>query len=344
MRTKGGHMRIASLMLAVGLLPVVWPEPTWAQERRWLPDPVESAVFVDVDGDLFGDPLQIRGSPGGGFVVADWADFAIRAFSVTGDRLWRFGRSGGGPGEFLRFDDVEYDRDGQLLILDNENLRVTVLDSNGSLVGSLRLPNDAMREVMPSSFSPGDRVVTPRDRGEALWMAISSAGRVSATGPAVPFTFQEPIEGESWATPLPNGGAAIAFRWSSQMILLGPGGGVRMTVEGVEPIPFAKAVHQSPDVEIPGFTIIRITRMDRETAIPAVRSVTADNSRILVLFSGSTEDAGRILDTYAVSDGSYLGSFRLPDRAYRDVTMLADGRLATLDTELYPVVRLWSVR
>ncbi len=337
-------MKARPLLFLLGLLQTSSPEHSWAQERHWLPDPVESAVFVDVNGDLFGDPRKIRASPGGGFVVTDWADFAIRAFSAAGEPLWRFGRSGQGPGEFVRFLDVEYDRDGQLLVLDDENERLTVLDSIGALVGSLRLPKGGTRQVMPSSFSNGDRVVMPRDDGATLWIAISGARSVRETGPASPFRFDNPIEGEAWATPLPDGGAAITFRWSSQMILLAPDGEIRATVDGVEPIPFAKAVTEYPDVVIEGFRTISVTRIDREAATPAARSVAADASRVFVLFNGSSEDAGRILDTYAVSDGSYLGSYRLPDHAYRDITILADGRLATLDVELYPAVRLWSVR
>lgn len=329
--------------LLLGVLYAGAADCAWAQERRWLPDPVESAVLVDVDGDLLGDPLSIRGSPGGGFLVADWADFAIRAFSATGQPIWRFGRSGAGPGEFLRFDDVEYEPDGRILVLDNDNLRVTFLDSNGGLVGSLRLPQGEVRELMPSSFSPGDRVVTPRDTGEALWLAISSAGRVTRRGPPSPFAFNEPIEAESWATPLPGGGAAIVFRWSSQMIVLGSDGDIRAVIDGIEPIQFAEATNEYPDTEIAGFRITRVTRIDRETAIPGAEAVAGGASRLFVLFNGATEDAGRIVDTYAVSDGRYLGSYRLPDRTYRDIAVLTDGRLATLDAELYPTVRLWSL-
>lgn len=334
---------LVRLLPVVGLLCAGAVECAWAQERRWLPDPVESAVFVDVEGDLFGDPRSIRGSPDGGFLLADWADFAVRAFSSSGEPVWRFGRVGAGPGEFFRFDDVEYDFDGQLLVLDSDNLRLTVLDSRGGLVGSLRLPRGEVRQVMPSSFSPGDRVVTPRDRGEALWLAVSSAGNVTRSGPASPFTFNETIEAESWATPLPDGGAVIVFRWSSQMIVLGPDGHIERTVDGVEPIQFAEATTENPDIEIGGFRITGVTRIDRETAIEATRAVTADSSRLLVLFNGATEDAGRIVDTYSASEGRYMGSYLLPHRSYRDISILADGRLATLDAELYPTVRLWSL-
>ena len=58
-----------------------------------------------------------------------------------------------------------------------------------------------------------------------------------------------------------------------------------------------------------------------------------------VLFRGSTANAGRLVDTYALSDGVYLGSYLLPHRA-EAIAYLADGRLAVLENNFIPTVRL----
>ncbi|WP_419163419.1 hypothetical protein [Candidatus Palauibacter sp.] len=182
------------------------------QERRWLPAPVESAVFQDIDGALFGSPQRIKGTPEGGFLVDDWGEFRIRAFSASGQPLWTSGGAGEGPGEF----------------------------------------------------------------------------------------------------------------------------------SGVEPIPFPKVISYTPNPDAtPGNRILRVTRIDPE-ARRAVRSVTAGPSRLFVLFEGHTERASRIVDTYAIADGAYAGSYLLPHRVV-SIATLTDGRLATLEMEFVPTVRLWTL-
>ena len=313
-----------------------------APERRWLPDPVQSAVFEDLDGDLLGSPQRIRGTPAGGFLVDDWGDFTLRAFNATGELLWTSGGYGEGPGEFAGFWDVEYDADGTLLVLDERNRRLTVLDSSGNLLSTLRLPDEMMEQVMPSAWALGHRVFLPRDKASGAWVAVSEQGFAGRRGPMLSMGFNHPMGSQAFAAPLPNGEAAVAFRWSDRIFLLDHDGRIRTTVNGIEPIPFPTVVSYTPSPDaIPGRRILRVTRIDPE-AKRAVRSVTAGQSRLFVLFEGATQRTSRIVDTYAFADGAYLGSYLLPHRVVA-IAALADGRLATLETEFVPTVRLWSL-
>lgn len=314
------------------------------QVRQWLPPPTLASSLEDLDGHLFGAPQVIKAGPDGSFLLGDWGDFKIRAFSSGGQPLWAAGGGGQGPGEFLGFWDMEYDSDGNLLVLDQRNRRLTLLDPGGSVVDMIPLPEERMTEILPSHWHAAHFALLPHDQNSAYWLAVSHEGHVHPQrGPTPARRFESPLITEGFATPLPDGGAALVFRWSSQIVIFDSGGAVRTISGGVEPIPFPTVVSYTPDSNsFEGFRIGRVTRID-PAAMPAARSVAAHAGRIFILFGGATDRAGRIIDTYTASDGSYLGSYLLPTRV-QSIAILSDGRLATLDTSFIPTVSLWSLR
>ena len=313
--------------------------------RTLLDPPTQVAAFADLEGVLFGAPQRLRGTPDGGFLVADWGEFTIRAFDAEGQPTWVAGGAGQGPGEFLGFWDVEYDATGELLVLDARTGRLTVLDSTGALLSTHSLPGRGRpAEVMPSEWVSGTRTVMPADKSAGIWYALGEGGRIRGNGPRLLENLPNPMASEAFATPLADGGAAVVFRWSDWIVFLGPAGEIRRTVNGIEPMPFPSVVTTDlAALTQPIFRGMRgtMTRID-PGAGTAVYSVTADASRLFILFGGKTENARRIVDTYAVSDGSYQGSYLLP-HAVRDIALLADGRLATLETDFVPTVRLWHI-
>ena len=330
--------------LALTIAMVLWRPPVAeGQERRWLPEPVQSAVFADVDGVLFGSPQQIKATPEGGFVVTDWGDLTLRAFAATGDALWVSGGEGQGPGEFLGFWDLEYDAGGRLLVLDVRNRRVTVLDSAGSVQHTLTFFFDErVAQVLPFEWNGGHPVFLANDKSDGLWLAMDENGTVQRRGPTLSHSFENPLVSEAWAEPVSGGRAAVVFRWSDQMIFLDSDGRIEKTANGVEPIPFPTIVSYAPNLQSRGgVKITRVRRVDPAAPI-AVRSAAAGLTRLFVLFEGATERSGRIVDTYALSDGAYMGSYLLPDPVDY-ITVLVDGRLATLDISFIPTVRLWSL-
>ena len=311
-----------------------------ATQRNWLSQPVLDFSVEDPDGTVLGNPLRITANPGGGFVVSDWADFAVQAFSPRGEPLWRFGRQGRGPGEFLQFMHMEYDGD-KLLVLDNKNRRLTVLSADGRLVSAQRLPATQMSQVLPA-FGSSRRVLRPFIGGrDTLWVSVSESGRVVSAAPMPgKVAFQDDVVGESF-TSRAGTGAVVAFRWSSQLVLLDESGGVRTVAEGIERVAFPKMKKYEVDPNIEGVTKLVARRVDPK-ATPAARSVAADSRRVFVLFRGQTEYRDRIVDTYDARLGDYRGSILLPNKV-ADIAMLADGRLATLETDFFPIVRVWHI-
>jgi hypothetical protein len=282
-------------------------------------------------------PSNLTHRPSGGFVLADRGDHAIRAFTLSGSLAWTFGRKGEGPGEFLAFEDLEFDQDGHLLVLDRDNARLTVLSNDGKQIESLRLPSSmVMRGLLPS-FRAGERTFIPRS-DEMLWVSVASTGRITAEAPfPSEYAFGSAVVSESYST-MSRGGACLAFRWSSELVLFEADGSVRRVVRGVEPIEFPEIV-EIP-IDIPGLR--GAARKVNPDAPTATVSISSDESRVFVLFSGETEYSGRLVDIYDLRGGDYFGSLLLP-HPVSDIAVLAGGELATLEREFLPVVRIWSI-
>ena len=310
-------------------------------QRRWLPAPLEVAAWEDVEGTLLGArPMQIERSPRGGLVVTDWGDFSIREVSASGELVWKFGRSGSGPGEFLIFLDLQFDEDGSLRVLDPRNRRITVVGSAGELLATVPVPGGDVAALLPPSFDPGRFAVVPHtNKRDTLWRSFSAAGvrRRTVLMPAQT-AFDHDLVGAGGAAEIPGGGAVVYFRWSSQMIILVADGSVGVLADGVEAIPFPEVV--AVEASGPGWTAAGF-KVDPK-AVRATLGATATASRIYVLYFGSTSHAGRVVDTYSTQDGEYLGSYLFP-RGVDAITVLADGRLATLENRLFPTLRLWEL-
>ena len=290
---------------------------------------------------------ESRGSPGGGFAVADWAGLAVRTFSADGEPQWRFGREGAGPGEFLMFSDMEYGVDGELLILDSKNARLTIVNPDGVLKGTVRTPKGRMSQVLPSAASGRWLLLPTTNRRTTFGLVVSDGGEAttSVSWPSE-MSFSKDLVAEAFAAPTGDGRAVVVFRWASPLIYVEADGSIESVVEGVERIPFPEVVDYPVDTKAAGLdrrgiTRMQLTKVDPQ-AVLAVRSVTADRSRVFVLFAGASEYRDRIVDTYRVPDGAYQGSFLLP-HAVADIAVLADGRLATLEREFFPTVRLWTL-
>ena len=323
----------------IGLGP--YPFSGYAQAREWLPPPVEVTRLADLDGTLFGNPVLIKGSPRGGFVVADRHDGLLSEYSPQGDRMWRSGGSGEGPGEFLRVIELEFDAAGNLLVFDLGTGRITTIDPDGGLVGSARFPEGS--QILPETFDPGSwSTLTHTDRRRTLWSSYAKTDLAPRRTVPTPrgITFDQDIVGERWATNFADGAAVVYHRWSSRMAFLAADGSVQSVVEGVEPISFPNGAF----VEVAGEGFSGSGYKVDPEAIEATRSASAGEDRLLVLFLGATKEAGRIVDTYS-RDGVYQGSYLLPeDVRGRSIAALPEGRFAVLDTDFIPTVWIFSVQ
>lgn len=345
----------ALLGVVLAALGLVAPRLAECQDRRWLGPLEEVRRISDVEGTLFGDPRSIRGSPRGGFALLDGGEMSVREFSLAGELLWRFGGRGDGPGEFPDWIvDFEYDRQGNLLVMDRA-MRVTTVDPSGALVatekvlsrtiGGLDLEQTfggVQLEVLPGGFAPGHAFMhtSPSEDSRHLW---SSRSRRVETPSGVYEGSNGGIVAERWAANAPDGEAVVYHRWSDVMILLATDGSVRSVVRGIETVEFPDIVHLSGTMEgLEVFGEVQDVEYTAEKvdpkAVEVTVSVAVGEDRIFMLFLGNRDQA--IVDTYS-RDGAYAGSYRLPDglRTFR-MAVLADGSLAFLDRSFVPTVAI----
>ncbi len=328
-----GIRRLAGSSLVGAVVAVARGAAAEAQDREWLSPLVEEVAIEDRVGSLFGDPSGMRASPRGGFVMYDWGDSAFREYSASGDVLWKSGSPGDGPGDFGMPLDYEFDADGNLLVVDAARVRLTVLSPDGAVVGTHRLPN--ARQILPAGFVSNGWAVMPNRRPDSLWVSRGGAPRSVLS----PVEFSAPIVGEAWAANLDSGGAVVVYRWSSDMVWLRPDGSVGCVTQAVEAVPFPEPVYVERPTPI-GW--IRGATVDPGAITLNASQPTTDSERVYVPALGATEHSRKVVDAYAISTCEYLGSYRLP-RAVKSIAVLEDGRLATLEVDVVPTVRLWRI-
>lgn len=105
------------------------------------PEPLLSVGEADADPDQhFGRIAAAIRLEDGGIVVVDGLSFVFSLFSGGGELVRRFGGRGDGPGEFQGVGKVRLLDEGRIGILDTHSRRLSVLDSNGSVVRTTPFP------------------------------------------------------------------------------------------------------------------------------------------------------------------------------------------------------------
>ncbi len=132
----------------------------------------------------------------------------------------------------------------------------------------------------------------------------------------------------------------MVYRWSSDIVWLSSDGSVRDVTQGVEATPFPEPVYI--DESTPRGRI-RGVKVDPAAVAFTQMQPGADSERIYILPLGRTEHARKVVDTYAIATGEYMGSCQLP-HAVSSITVLEDGSLATLEVDLVPTVRIWRMQ
>lgn len=312
-----------------------------SEDRRWLPDPILLATIEDRDGTLFGNPQEIVALPDAAFALLDRGDNAVRAFLADGTPAWTFGRHGEGPGEFIFMQDIEVSPEGEVLVLDREVGRATIIDGRtGDMVTDFPVPAGAS-QILPSSGSGRVLVAPQSGKDETLWLSISEEGRVLESAD-MPVACGSNLACEHQTTVTGGLGAAITFRWSSKMVFLNPDGSVRQVTEGFgsPAFPDVNTEDVTPPPEL-GFTAMRVTKVVPD-AVELTFGLTADGAHLLTLAASQTVEPRRVVDVYAVATGDYRGSFLFPNDL-EGLAILSDGRLATLDLEFFPTVQFWEL-
>lgn len=263
-----------------------------------------------------------------GIYVADIAAKRVMRLSHDGVVLWKFGGHGSGPNEFQEPRDIRLDSSGRIWVLDPANGRITILTPEGLVYRRISLDRVGKRafEVIPLE-DQGALLVTAGP--DSPFVRIDSTGVVTEN---LPFPWPGFTEMNFMATQLvtaadPEAGVWVTgFRMGDSFFSFD-----NVRWEGyrgwfAEPIKF------------PVLTVTRNGNATRthfpERPVSAAISVTLSPKRLYVLFGGHTERRKRIVDSFSRVDGSYEGTYILPEPAME--IAWHEGGLYVLQENPYP--------
>ncbi|MDH5643275.1 MAG: 6-bladed beta-propeller [Gemmatimonadota bacterium] len=114
----------------------------WALVFLWAA-PVEGQALTEIgvaptDGTILGEVTDVDILPNGNFVVMDIQAATVYVFDPSGRQVHALGGSGEGPGEIQLSAEVEVGPDGDIMIVDARNHRMTRWARDGTLIGSTR--------------------------------------------------------------------------------------------------------------------------------------------------------------------------------------------------------------
>lgn len=182
-----------------------------------LPDrPLRQLTAVDDTVLLRPMLMQARGDQ---VVVFDWADKAVKAFRLDGKGHWRFGRSGGGPGELSGLNDMQVDGRGRVWCADGSNAKVVVLTADGRLEREIHLELPLTRAVPVRGGFLGLMGSRPYFlRFDEQGRLLDSLRPPAIYGGAAPLT-TEPVEALA-----PSGEILVAYRWADFVVRIDTAG------------------------------------------------------------------------------------------------------------------------
>lgn len=262
-------------------------------------------------------PLTARGER---LYVFDYGDRALKAFDLSGRLIWRSGRRGEGPGEFVQPVDLEVGPGGNVWVLDPGVGRIAIVSSDGAWVGTRPLTDEVTRDVLPLedgtyllvSHAPGDRMFSVYDhegaRIERVGVPDPDIGRAYWAGRQTMSALSS-VSHTTWVAPFFRGDRFLVY----------DGTKLRCRGDLVEGGPFPRERY------LPG-----------EIPIWLVAGA-MDEDHVYVLPKGETDLALRVLDVYDARDCGYRESIELPGEFKR---LSRTGNVFVLEVRdvLYPTI------
>lgn len=138
---EGGHGAGVTIDTVAGVVHVtnagagVWAEAGW---RVGSPVRIGGDAMAEEEY-AFGNIAGLTVGPDRRIYVADGQALEVRVYSASGEFLFRFGRSGEGPGEFGAVDALARSPGGDILARDPQLFRVTRFSPEGEYVSQFRI-------------------------------------------------------------------------------------------------------------------------------------------------------------------------------------------------------------
>jgi len=269
------------------------------RERVWRPAPLKQDLVLGTQGHSLVQPLNVRVSPDGNLFVMDFGATRVAEFGPDGRLVRQYGTGKGrGPGELLSLTDIAVPNDREVWALDPSGGRIVVFDRGGRPVRHvpLALPTTRMQVR-------GDHSFLLMSLNGYLFAEFDSAGeRKRGFGHLLPDQGTRGIALQGEFVETPRDGIVWAPMRAGYLARFTQDGRVAFYVETVDRQKFPD-VKQLPNGAL---TVDGPKRM-------ASRSIGVSGNDILVLVPlQKGENLQWAVDVYALRDGAYRYSFRMP--------------------------------
>lgn len=236
----------------------------------------------------------------------DYTEHRLEAIDSTGRIAWTVGGDRPGQPRFANPMDLKVGADGDVWLSDSPQRLVVRVHPNGQVSKRVIVTRDIDR-IIP--LSDGRFVGMGAASSNALAFEFDSTGNVVKTIPLLP-----PIDTvagmarTTWASSASDASVVWAgLMYSGDLLRLDLKGAKASIVHGVETFPLPKML----EFKTAQGTISRVS----PSATRGAQSIASDNSTLFVLFGGQSALKGRVIDSYDVATGTYLGSYELPSSA-----------------------------
>lgn len=144
---------------------------------------------ADSSDEFAGAPLSSVLLRDGGALMVDSRELSFRRVGADGQVLWRGGRQGSGPGEYLEISQVVESDSGLIQIFDRASMRLTTLSKEGTFMSSTKIPWLSKRNLhVIDVVSNGEFLVLSRrprivvDAGPSVEADMFDLSLVTTTG------------------------------------------------------------------------------------------------------------------------------------------------------------------
>lgn len=306
--SASAHPRVALPQLLLALLTSSLPAQAVRAPRVLLP--VRWTPVCTIRSTAVASPQPgFVARRGDTLLVLDYADRDLRAWHCDGRELWRFGRTGSGPGEFRTPTGLHIDGHGRVLVHDYETSRVTVIDPRSRAARTLPLDRN-MYAIVPH---PSEGFVAFPVRGSPFAIVYDTLGKERSRLPRPDGLDGGNSIADGIVVGVGNGLLLAASQVTDRLFLYRPSTRAWRSLRGVEPMDYPRV--ERFRAVLPDGRVEDAIRPGRDTRYTA--SMVSADGGLLFVDSRITEPRARVLDVYRLADGRYCGSLVMPMRVAR---------------------------
>jgi len=274
-------------------------------------------------GGIQGDTVLVTPTnlylAGGRLLVLDPGGPKVLAFNKAGSLAWSFGRQGSGPGELRNPVGIAVQASGDVMIADAELSRFALVDTLGRLIRTIAFQGFSGVTGICSISSSKTAVMSYESTAPLLVLSEDGSARARADHPfkalrGLPPQLQSAVLTEY----APASNCVIALQQGDGMGVLDSAGHLIAAWPYIESVPASTSPDRTRlDYNIP--------KQEAPYGTKAARSASVSDTFAYVVFGGTSQYGGRVIDVYNLRRSAYQFSL-LPPADIRSIAALVRSR------------------